>query len=91
MMKLHRYWITFTPAADHVWAHHAGRSCGVTAWDLEDALALVRRTVFEGNALPVIESVVEDVDVSTLDSGHVLPNMLPPHERGVWYPGHTYS
>ncbi len=31
--------------------------------------------------------VVEDVDVTTLDAGHVRPNpMHPPSERGVWFP-----
>jgi hypothetical protein len=24
--------------------------------------------------------------VSTLDKGHVLPNMAAPNERGIWYP-----
>jgi len=33
-----------------------------------------------------IASSVEDVDVRTLDQGHVIPNMLPPDRRGVWYP-----
>jgi hypothetical protein len=30
--------------------------------------------------------VIEDVDVTTLDANHVLPNMMPPSVRGVWYP-----
>lgn len=30
--------------------------------------------------------VVPDVDVRTLDEGHVIPNMGPPAIRGVWYP-----
>jgi hypothetical protein len=33
-----------------------------------------------------VEHVVEDVDVSQLDAGHVLPNMGDPTLRGVWFP-----
>jgi hypothetical protein len=37
-------------------------------------------------AHPELVHAVPNVDVSTLDPGHVLPNMLPPNTRGVWYP-----
>jgi len=59
--------------------------CGVTAFDLDDARRIVRERVFLGNAAAVVK-IVEDVDVSTLDPGHVLPNMMPPNTRGVWFP-----
>jgi len=36
--------------------------------------------------MPEIKKVIENVDVSTLDAGHVLPNMSPPNIRGVWFP-----
>jgi hypothetical protein len=26
------------------------------------------------------------VDVSALDSGHILPNIEPPNWRGIWFP-----
>jgi hypothetical protein len=32
--------------------------------------------------------VTEDVDIQTLDQGHVLPNMGVPSERGVWFPNY---
>jgi hypothetical protein len=28
----------------------------------------------------------QDVDVQSLDQGHVIPNMHPPNWRGIWYP-----
>jgi hypothetical protein len=63
------------------------RRCGVTAYSLEDALALVRQELWRTDEpLPSIREVIEDVDVSTLDPGHVLPNMGPPIWRGVWFP-----
>jgi hypothetical protein len=59
---------------------------GVTAWTLDDARLLVSEGVFGGRELPGVTALIENVDVSTLDEGHVLPNMAPPNERGIWYP-----
>jgi hypothetical protein len=60
--------------------------CGVTAHDYDDALALLRETVFGGAELPKVAAVAEDVDISTLDVRHVRPNMGNPTMRGVWFP-----
>jgi hypothetical protein len=59
---------------------------GVTAFDYLDAVQLLRERVFSGKDLPAIGSVIEDVDISTLDDRHVRPNMGVPVWRGVWYP-----
>jgi hypothetical protein len=84
--KLIRYWFEFesTPSRFATWV-------GVTAWTLDDARLLVSKEVFGGKELPPLNVLIEDVDVSTLDAGHVLPNMNPPNERGVWYPKGTLS
>ena len=58
---------------------------GVTAFDRHDALALLKADVFPGE-LPAIESIVEDVDIASLDERHIRPNMETPAFRGVWYP-----
>lgn len=50
-----------------------------------DALLLVLERVFSGKALPPIIKIIEDVDISTLDKNHVLPNMQPPFARGIWF------
>lgn len=42
--------------------------CGVTAYTLEQATALVQERVFGGAALPPTRSVASDIDISTLDS-----------------------
>ncbi len=59
---------------------------GVTAYSLEDAKRLVQEAItyvdWDFNELEIIENV----DVSVLDEGHVLPNMGAPNFRGVWYP-----
>ena len=48
----------------------------MTTLGRDDALALVRDRVFEDGELPSIAVLIEDVDVSTLDAGHVLPNRI---------------
>jgi hypothetical protein len=58
--------------------------CGVTALGVDDARFLIRAALGE---LPEPTRIVLDIDVSTLDAGHVLPGIrTPPSERGVWYP-----
>ena len=61
--------------------------CGVTARDSGDALALIRERVCDGGDLPPVRKCVENVDVSSLDPRHVLPNLvMPPIWRGIWFP-----
>ena len=59
--------------------------CGVSATDLDDAEALLRESLFDGD-LPTVRRVVEDLDVRDLDENHVRPNMGDPSVRGVWFP-----
>lgn len=83
---LHRYWFEFESDA---LPPGVRCGCGVTAYSEEDARRLLAATVFRVSVLPQVRRVVVDVDVSALDPGHVLPNMLDPATRGVWFPmGH---
>jgi hypothetical protein len=83
MTLLTLYWFTFERIASPT-ALNLG--CGVTAYDLDDALSILRESVFTGIELPRITQQIESVDVSTLDPKHVLPNMGLVTERGVWFP-----
>lgn len=89
--SLHRYWFRWkldaSAGADPV-PSRVGSSlgCGVTAVDVEDARNLISAIALDGGPLPPTADVVEDVDVRTLDEGHVRPNMGDPAVRGVWYP-----
>jgi hypothetical protein len=83
MIPLHRYWFTFSSIAPY---NALRLGCGVTAYDYEDAVSILLQTVFAGENEPKIEKVIEDVDVSTLDQKHLIPNMEPPIWRGVWFP-----
>jgi len=62
---------------------------GVTAFDSTDARSLLEDQVFTGGPIPPVSRVVEDVDPRTLDPWLVLGNMLPPTDRGVWFPSMT--
>ena len=59
--------------------------CGVTATDRDEALTILEGRVF-GGPLPPIRAETSDVDVSTLDAEHMLPNMDDPTLPGVWFP-----
>jgi hypothetical protein len=82
---MHRYWIEFDLREVERRPPGVGLGCGVTAEDAASARELVQHRVF-GGELPHITKMVPDVDVSTLDAGHVLPNMGNPARRGIWFP-----
>jgi hypothetical protein len=80
---LRRYWLelatTRTPSALNL-------GCGITAYDEADA-----RRIFEDRVVTVfgsraIMAMMADIDVSTLDQGHIRANMGDPSSRGVWFP-----
>lgn len=88
-----RYWITFglepaRPAAPGTISLDGGQwgpsHVGVTACDLDDALALARELCWPDGDVPQVDAVIEDVDVSSL--GIAGPLLGVPIWRGVWYP-----
>ena len=81
--ELRRFWFEFDGASSQL--ARLTPWCGVTAFDLKDAEALIESRIFR-DGLPKVTRVVEDVDVSTLDTDHVRRNMAPPNVRGIWYP-----
>jgi hypothetical protein len=90
-MTLRRFWFEFniSPGELTTYRSYAGLSygCGVTAYSYDDAISVLHESLFGDDPTPPIEQTTEDVDVSTLDEGHVLPNMGDPTRRGIWFPG----
>ena len=87
-MELRRFWFRFESLPKFT---SLQLGCGVTARDYEDALSILGETVFSRQTIPPIQNVIEDVDIGSLDQGHVVPNMEPPIFRGVWFPkGYTF-
>jgi hypothetical protein len=69
-VALTRFWFEFDRASST--GAFITPCLGVTAFNVEDAKALIERRVFP-EGLPRITKLIEDVDVSTLDPNHVLP------------------
>ncbi len=63
-----------------------GLGIGATGFSEEDAKALARSAADRLSLSFEVLEVVADIDVRTLDQGHVIPNMGPPNVRGVWFP-----
>jgi hypothetical protein len=72
MKSLKRFWFKFeiSPKPDAI-----NLGCGVSAYDYEDAILLLRKYVFGANGPPLIEQCIEDVDILTLEAN-----------RGIWFP-----
>jgi hypothetical protein len=60
---------------------------GVTGYSLTEAKSLAQSTADQlGLKFSNDASVIEDIDVQTLDQNHVTPNMGSPSFHGVWFP-----
>ncbi len=79
-----RYWVEFE--GNELIPYGVKMGCGVTAFDQADAIDLIEKKVFQNRPLPKIIKITENADVSSLDAGHVLPNMSSPNIRGIWFP-----
>ncbi len=81
-----RYWLKFNleDVADTPFGIKLG--CGITALSKYDALKIVEEKMFSSKIIPPISSTVEDIDLSSLDENHIIPNMLSPTMRGIWFP-----
>ena len=87
-----RFWFEFEIDSISNVPGGIGYGCGVTAIDLDDAIKILNRKVFTKTKMPKIKRIIEDVDIRTLNQGHVIPNMKPPIYRGVWFPmGYDHS
>jgi hypothetical protein len=94
---MRRFWFVFEPGTlaqleelgsgsnGHGPAAPSEGGVGVTGRDERECREIMRARIFDGRALPKVNRVVADVDVSTLGE-HVLANMEPPIWRGIWFP-----
>jgi hypothetical protein len=95
---LRRYWFEFDlpPEPDE---REAGRTIddrpvaylrngvGITGYDEDDCLQLLRDQVFRGEPLPAVRQVIQDIDVRTIPPWFHTHNQVGvPVWRGVWAP-----
>jgi hypothetical protein len=83
MRPLKRYWFRFERLPQ---PNAINLGCGLSAYDYEDAIRLLRELVFGDNGPPPIEQFIEDVDIATLEPDHVRPNLGSVDVRGIWFP-----
>jgi hypothetical protein len=83
---LRYFWFEFEIALDSPCPPGAREGVGVTASDHDDATALIKSLVFANRAMPPVRRVMEDVSFHSLCPWAVLPNILEPWDRGVWFP-----
>jgi len=81
-----RFWFEFELDTAFNFLPGIGLGCGVTAFDYDDAIKILDEIIFSSITRPPFRRVIEDVDIGTLDQGHVIPNMKAPVNRGVWFP-----
>lgn len=86
MQLLKKYWFKFEIPTNSDYPLGLLAGCGVTAYSYDDALKLIETHIFKDRPTPPIQDFVENVDVSTLDKNHIIPNMEPPLSRGIWFP-----
>ena len=89
MILLHRYWFEFdfsAQAASYGWRYLPALGCGITAYNYADAIRIMQIFLLRDPGMPLFKAVIVDIDVSTLDPRHILPNIGVPVWRGLWYP-----
>lgn len=86
-MLYRRYWFEFEfdPGDENV-PVRLRHGCGVTAVDYDDAVAIMRKKLFDGGGMPPITKCIEDVDIASLDANYVQPSMGLPLLHGIWFP-----
>lgn len=83
---MYRFWFEFEIDSAFDFPPGIGVGCGVSAHNYEDAIKILDEKVFNIIKRPPFKKVIENIDVSSIDKGHVIPNMKSPISRGIWFP-----
>lgn len=83
---MRRFWIKFDLSIDEDTPPGLLMGCGVTAEDISEAKFLIKKKVFNNKELPSIVDIIENVNISSLDAGHVISNMGNIFIKGIWFP-----
>ena len=78
-----RFWFNFSASTV---PSPLNLGCGVTAFDLQEAIDTMTNDVFPIFGYRKIMSVQKNIDINSLDENHVRLNMGSPVIRGVWFP-----
>ncbi len=83
VIALRRFWLLLERSEE---PSILNLGCGITAADEGEARIIFEQVVAPEHGHRRILSIIPDVDISSLDAGHVLPNMGSPITRGGWFP-----
>src|SRR5258705_5481561 len=96
MQLLTRYWFEFDLSGEDLrrFGYFPAYRVGITAYDYQDALRLLRKWILRTHEMPKIQRVIENVDVSRLldqNFSHtkLLPHLGCPAWRCVWHPAYN--
>jgi hypothetical protein len=80
------YWVEFKKSGLRGLPVGTWLGCGVTAYDKEDAIKLLKQLLFKNwNSVPVL-SIKENISINDLDQHDVAPDIGNIQVRGIWYP-----
>jgi hypothetical protein len=83
---LTRFWFEFEVSNVNDLPAGLTWGCGITAYNYNDAISILGQRVFKGQEIPKIVKRIKNIDIRTLDQGHVVVNMKDPTLRGIWFP-----
>jgi len=88
MQLLTRYWFEFELSGEDLrrFGYFPAYGVGITAYDYQDALSLLRKWVLRTDEMPKMKRVTENVDVSILGEQNFSTYLGCPAWRGVWHP-----
>lgn len=81
-----RYWLEFLQTTGSDLPCDLKQGMGVTARDFDDALDLIQDLVFPDEPMPLVDRIIENVDLDQVLGEEVLANVWAPVWRGIWYP-----
>lgn len=80
------FWVNFKQEAGNELPIGTWMGCGVTAYDKDDALKMLKEKIFFDWELIPIASIKENISIEDLDQNHVVPNIGNFFMRGIWFP-----
>lgn len=82
------FWIEFEKVEGKELPIGTGWGCGVTAYDKEDAINLMKKLIFKDwKDIPILSSK-ENITLDDLEQNHVAPNIGNIMIRGIWFPNY---
>ena len=80
---MQRFWIKIEPLP---YPSSLNSGCGITANSADEAAAiLLERAAAVGDKVSIV-NITQNIDISTLDQKHVVPNMGNIFRKGIWWP-----